>query len=162
MGQIHEDLQGSGCSFIGEVSTDGYSFDSSRSVVDGKFVGAALDEMNEPDQTDARLQAWIDSFKDKLQYPADSLLCGLKLSPQSAMPVSAPAGIASLSGQDGLLITASTPQQNRCTARTKKTHMRCMGALISGFRTIQYPYSSGLNPQQNHSRPAAMERMQPS
>lgn len=67
MGQIYEDLQGSGCNFIGGVSTDGYSFDSSRAVVDGKFVGAALDEMNEPDQTDARLQAWIDSFKDKLQ-----------------------------------------------------------------------------------------------
>lgn len=67
MGLIYEDLQGCGCSFMGGLPTDGYSHSDSKAVVDGKFVGAALDEVNEEGQTDNRLQAWIDTFKDKLQ-----------------------------------------------------------------------------------------------
>ena len=59
IGTIYADLQGTGAQFIGQVSTDGYSFDESTAVVDGKFVGLALDEMNESDQTDARIDAWV-------------------------------------------------------------------------------------------------------
>lgn len=48
--------------FVGQVSVDGYSFESSDSVVDGKFVGLALDEDNEPDKTEARLAEWLKSL----------------------------------------------------------------------------------------------------
>lgn len=50
---------------VGAVSTEGYTYDDSEAVVDGKFVGLALDEDNEFDQTDARITAWI---KDLKQY----------------------------------------------------------------------------------------------
>ena len=51
---------------IGAVSTDGYTFDESTSVVDGKFVGLALDEDNESDKTDERIAAWVDEIKPSL------------------------------------------------------------------------------------------------
>lgn len=66
MGTIYSELQGTGCKFIGAVSTDGYSYDSSTAVVDDKFVGLALDEMNEYDQTDSRMDAWIESIKGEI------------------------------------------------------------------------------------------------
>lgn len=59
IGTIYNELQGTGAKFIGAVPTDGYTFDSSTAVVDGKFVGLALDEMNEDDKTDERIDAWV-------------------------------------------------------------------------------------------------------
>lgn len=60
IGVLYEDLKNTGCTFIGnKVSTDGYSFSSSISVVDGHFVGLALDEVNESDKTDERIDAWV-------------------------------------------------------------------------------------------------------
>ena len=63
IGTIYTDLQGTGCTFIGNVATDGYSYDDSTAVVDGQFVGLPLDELNEDDQTESRLDAWIASLK---------------------------------------------------------------------------------------------------
>ena len=52
-----------GANVIGGVSTDGYTFDESESVVDGKFVGLALDEVNEDNKTDERIEAWVAEIK---------------------------------------------------------------------------------------------------
>lgn len=41
----------------------GYSYDSSEACVDGQFVGLPLDESNESDQTDKRIDAWISGLK---------------------------------------------------------------------------------------------------
>ena len=48
---------------VGSVSTDGYTFDDSESVIDGKFIGLALDEDNEFDQTNARIATWTNDLK---------------------------------------------------------------------------------------------------
>ena len=45
--------------FIGAVETDGYTFDDSEAVIDGKFIGLPLDDINEDDKTDTRIEAWI-------------------------------------------------------------------------------------------------------
>ncbi len=66
MYEIYSALQDKGVKFIGSVSTDGYTFDDSAAVVDGKFVGLALDDVNEDDKTDARIDAWVDSIKGEL------------------------------------------------------------------------------------------------
>ncbi|MDL2323108.1 flavodoxin [Bacteroidales bacterium OttesenSCG-928-A17] len=63
MGILYQAVQGKGATTIGAFPTDGYSYDESQSVVDGKFVGVALDEDNESDQTEERLNAWIESIK---------------------------------------------------------------------------------------------------
>jgi flavodoxin I len=51
---------------IGFTSTDGYSFDSSESVVDGQFVGLVLDEDNESDLSESRIDNWIETIKPLL------------------------------------------------------------------------------------------------
>lgn len=66
MGELYEGLEGSGATFVGAVSTDGYSYDDSTAVVDGKFVGLALDDVNEDDKTESRLDAWVEKIKPSL------------------------------------------------------------------------------------------------
>ena len=62
MGVIYNEISGSGATFIGQTSTDGYTFDSSASVIDGKFIGLAIDEVNEADKSDDRIAAWVSSL----------------------------------------------------------------------------------------------------
>ncbi|MCF2575062.1 flavodoxin FldA [Phocaeicola barnesiae] len=67
MGILYEDLKDSGCTFLGNrVSTDDYTFSSSIAVVDGTFVGLALDDVNESAKTAGRIQAWADELKHSL------------------------------------------------------------------------------------------------
>ena len=65
IGTIYEGLQGTGATFAGAVSTDGYSFDDSTALKDGKFVGLPLDELNEDGETDGRIDAWVDLLKSE-------------------------------------------------------------------------------------------------
>ncbi|MBK5720497.1 flavodoxin [Dysgonomonas sp. Marseille-P4677] len=59
---IYKALKGK-VEIVGSVSTDGYTFDESDAVIDGRFVGLALDEDNEYNETDARIASWIESLK---------------------------------------------------------------------------------------------------
>lgn len=59
MREIYDAAQAAGAEIIGQVATDGYSYDDSEAVVDGKFVGLALDEDNESDKTESRIDAWL-------------------------------------------------------------------------------------------------------
>lgn len=62
MGQIYNAIKDK-AEVVGFVSTDGYTFDDSESVVDGQFVGLAIDDDNEFDQTDSRIDAWVKVLK---------------------------------------------------------------------------------------------------
>lgn len=63
---IYEAAKTAGAHMVGATSTDGYTFDESVSVVDGKFVGLAIDEDNESDKTDERIAAWVEAIKSEL------------------------------------------------------------------------------------------------
>lgn len=65
MAEIYNAVNGS-AKVVGAVSTDGYTFDDSEAVVDGNFVGLALDDVNESDRTEARIDAWIESIRPEL------------------------------------------------------------------------------------------------
>ena len=65
MGLLYEAVKDR-CTIVGKVPADGYSFDSSKAVENGYFVGMAIDEMNESDKTGARIDAWTGSIKDSL------------------------------------------------------------------------------------------------
>jgi flavodoxin I len=65
MAEIYNAVSGQ-AKVIGDVSTDGYTFDDSDAVVNGQFVGLALDNVNEEEKTDSRIDAWIDSIKTEL------------------------------------------------------------------------------------------------
>ncbi len=62
---IYKALKGK-VDIVGAVSTDGYTFDDSEAVIDGQFIGLALDEDNEYNETDARIAAWIEDLKKYL------------------------------------------------------------------------------------------------
>ncbi len=65
MGILYEDLKGTGCTFLGSgVSTEDYGFSSSIAVVDGCFVGLALDDVNESDKTANRISTWVADLKN--------------------------------------------------------------------------------------------------
>lgn len=66
MAEIYDGLKDSGATFVGKVSTDGYTYDDSASVIDGSFIGLPLDDVNEDDKTDSRIDAWIESIKSSL------------------------------------------------------------------------------------------------
>lgn len=66
MAEIYNAVKTAGANVIGAVSTEGYTFDDSESVVDGKFVGLALDEVNEDDKTDERIDAWVAEIQPNL------------------------------------------------------------------------------------------------
>ncbi len=63
-----EALKSTGATLIGQTSTDGYEFNESGAgvVVDGKFSGLVLDEDNQSDLTDERIEKWVSDLKASL------------------------------------------------------------------------------------------------
>lgn len=55
-----------GAEFFGSWPTAGYDFDSSRAVVDGKFIGLPLDVDNQEEMTDERIEKWVAQIKKEL------------------------------------------------------------------------------------------------
>ena len=66
IGELYNDIKDSGARFIGSVDTDGYTFDDSEAVVDGKFIGLPLDDINEDDKTDMRIENWLSAISPEL------------------------------------------------------------------------------------------------
>ena len=50
---------------VGATSTNGYEFESSKGADGGKFFGLAIDEVNQDDKTDERLDAWVAQIKSE-------------------------------------------------------------------------------------------------
>lgn len=63
MRALYDAAVAAGATVLEGPSTDGYSFEGSDAVIDGRFVGVALDEVNEPEKTDDRLAALIQAVK---------------------------------------------------------------------------------------------------
>jgi len=56
-----------GATMIGRWPIDDYDFEKSQSVVDGMFVGLALDQHNQPLLSDERIQQWLDQIRDEME-----------------------------------------------------------------------------------------------
>lgn len=52
---------------ISEFVTDGYDFEDSTAVKDGAFVGLAIDEDNQDDLTEERIEKWVEMIKPSFQ-----------------------------------------------------------------------------------------------
>ncbi len=63
IGTIYEAVKDKGCKVVGAIDTDGYDYDGSTAEIDGKFVGLPLDEENQCDMTDDRIDAWVEQLK---------------------------------------------------------------------------------------------------
>lgn len=59
MGILHGFLVERGAKVVGAWPTEGYEFKHSEAVVDGRFVGLALDLDNQSGLTDERLSSWL-------------------------------------------------------------------------------------------------------
>ncbi len=53
----------SGAKPVGETSTDGYQFEHSLAVKDGRFVGLVIDVENQSELTDQRISDWVSQLK---------------------------------------------------------------------------------------------------
>lgn len=50
---------------VGFTSIEGYSFEESEAIIEDKFIGLALDENNQDDETPNRINKWINEIKEK-------------------------------------------------------------------------------------------------
>lgn len=68
LGLLHDEIAPQEVLFIGEWSTEGFDFKASKALTDDKkhFVGLALDEDNQYDQSEARITQWITQLKTEL------------------------------------------------------------------------------------------------
>ena len=63
LGIIYEQLLSSKAKIIGFTSTEGYYHDASKAQIDDKFIGLILDEDNQSDLTDERINKWVNEIK---------------------------------------------------------------------------------------------------
>lgn len=66
IGIINDEIEKTGATVVGQTSTEGYTFNESKALVDGQFLGLALDEVNQSDLTDERVEQWIVELKKVL------------------------------------------------------------------------------------------------
>jgi len=64
MGLLHDKIARQGGITLGDWSTKGYHFNTQRSVVGNRFVGLALDEVNQEDMTDERIKIWCGQLRE--------------------------------------------------------------------------------------------------
>lgn len=66
LGITYKKLKKLGVRFIGSWSAEGYEFEKSKALRDGEFVGLVLDQDNQADLTDERLEEWLELVKPEL------------------------------------------------------------------------------------------------
>lgn len=67
MRTIYDALQNKDIHFVGYTNADDYDFTESQAVVDGQFIGLPLDEDNEGEKSEKRIDNWLKSFQQDLQ-----------------------------------------------------------------------------------------------
>jgi flavodoxin I len=66
LGIIYEQISSTKANIIGFTSTQGYYHDASKAQIEDKFVGLIIDEDNQSDLTDERIQNWINEIKTEI------------------------------------------------------------------------------------------------
>ncbi len=69
MGILYEFFAARGARVVGAWPADDYDFIASRALVDGQFVGLALDQENQKSLSDARLDAWLKQISPDFGLP---------------------------------------------------------------------------------------------
>lgn len=64
--RLYEALRETGCRFCGAYIPQHYHFSASMALVQGRLVGLAADQENEPEKTSARMEAWIEAMSEAL------------------------------------------------------------------------------------------------
>jgi len=63
LGKLYDIFTKKGATAIGSIDKELYTYEESLAIKDGKFCGCGIDEHNESDKTEQRIQIWIDQLK---------------------------------------------------------------------------------------------------
>lgn len=66
MAKLYHIIKSKGAKIIGSWDTEGYTFTQSNAVIDGKFVGLAIDNKSQKIETEPRLNSWVSTMKPQL------------------------------------------------------------------------------------------------
>ncbi len=68
LGLLHDQLVPKGVKLVGYWPNEGYEFDASKALIDDgrHFVGLALDDANQYDQTESRIEQWVDQILSEI------------------------------------------------------------------------------------------------
>ena len=67
VGIMVELVQQRGANLVGNTSAEGYNFESSKALVDGKFMGLILDQETQPRQSKERIENWVNNLKSEFR-----------------------------------------------------------------------------------------------
>ena len=65
MEELYTAFQKAGGKSIGHVSGEDYIFDDSKSMINGMFCGLPIDEDNESEKTQDRLESWCKTILEE-------------------------------------------------------------------------------------------------
>jgi flavodoxin I len=63
IGLLAKSLKNNGAKLVGQVPADGYEFDESKAIENGKFMGLPVDEDFEPELTGERVKKWVEQIR---------------------------------------------------------------------------------------------------
>jgi len=63
MGELYDIVSEAGAEVVGSWPTEGYDYNQSNAAEEDKFVGLAIDQDNQADQTEARVAKWVEQLK---------------------------------------------------------------------------------------------------
>jgi len=65
IGIMGELVKERGAKLVGFTSAEGYSYESSRALIDGKFMGLLLDQETQPRLSKERIEKWVTYLKSQ-------------------------------------------------------------------------------------------------
>lgn len=66
LGKLHKTFTGLGANAVGFVDASDYTYEFSLAENEGKLCGLAIDQHNEEDKTETRIENWISSLKSQI------------------------------------------------------------------------------------------------
>jgi len=70
LGLLYEKLESLGASFVGAWPTEGYEYEISAAEIDDEFVGLVIDQDNQSELTQQRVETWVSQVKPVLLQAA--------------------------------------------------------------------------------------------
>ncbi len=68
LGALAKVVEENGAKLVGKCSTEGYTFSESEALVDDTFLGLPIDEDNEEELTDERLNNWLKKISGDFDF----------------------------------------------------------------------------------------------
>lgn len=68
LGWVYDRLENTAAEVVGFCSTEGYTYEESEGIKDGQFLGLPVDEDNEADKTDVRVENWTNRLINEFGF----------------------------------------------------------------------------------------------